>query len=164
MSNDRPSLHFMVPGFSKCGSTMLCSLLGEHPDVFIPEEKELNFFTRDDYPQHWLEYLQYFNSAGSATRLGEGSVSYSAFHQEQKVSIRLRQEFPALRLLFIARNPLKRLASSYREFHHSGIRYGLNAEFGLGNAMEQLPMLIQDTCYWQRLSCYLNVFPKIRSK
>lgn len=25
-------------------------------------------------------------------------------------------------------------------------------------------MLIQDTCYWQRLSCYLNVFPKNQIK
>ncbi len=143
---------------------MLCALLGEHPDIFIPQEKELNFFTRDDYQEHWPEYKAYFSDANHALRLGEGSVNYSTYHLEKKVSTRLRDEYPALRLIFIARHPLKRLESGYREFHHNGVRYGLNAEFGLGRAMEQLPMLVQDTRYWQRLSCYLDVFPKSQIK
>lgn len=164
LSESRPDIRFMVPGFSKCGTTMLCALLDEHPDICIPEQKELNFFTRDDYPNQWADYRRHFEQAGTARCLGEGSVSYSTFHQEKKVSARLRAEYPDLRLLFIARHPLKRLESSYREFHHSGVRYGLNAEFGLGRAMQQLPMMIEDTRYWQRLSCYRSVFPDSQIK
>jgi hypothetical protein len=164
MNVERPHLKFMVPGFSKCGTTMLCALLDEHPEVHIPEQKELNFFTRENFDDQWADYRNFFKFSGDATCLGEGSVSYSTYHQEKKVSGRLWAEYPNLKLIFVARHPLKRLESSYREFHHSGVRYGLNAEFGLGRAMQQLPMLIEDTRYWSRLSCYFNVIQKTRSR
>ena len=41
----RPS--FFLVGAPKCGTTSLCHYLGQHPDIFIPRLKELNFFASD---------------------------------------------------------------------------------------------------------------------
>jgi len=35
---------FIGVGMAKCGSTWVTQILQEHPDIFIPEKKELNFF------------------------------------------------------------------------------------------------------------------------
>ncbi len=39
---DRPS--FLVLGAPKCGTTSLCHYLAQHPEVFVPPEKEPRFF------------------------------------------------------------------------------------------------------------------------
>jgi hypothetical protein len=39
----------LVAGFPKCGSTYLYHLLKQHPDIFIPEIKEINYFNKDHF-------------------------------------------------------------------------------------------------------------------
>ena len=39
----------LVAGFPKCGSTFLYHLLKQHPDIFIPKIKELNYFNKDNF-------------------------------------------------------------------------------------------------------------------
>ena len=36
---------FVIPGFARCGTTWLYEVLRRHPGIFLPERKELNFFT-----------------------------------------------------------------------------------------------------------------------
>jgi len=38
---------FLVIGAAKAGTTSRCARLGSHPDVFISEPKETNFFAYD---------------------------------------------------------------------------------------------------------------------
>ena len=37
--------NFIIVGFPKCGTTSLHHYLEEHPEIFMPEQKELHFFT-----------------------------------------------------------------------------------------------------------------------
>ena len=39
--------NFFIVGGPRCGSTALYSYLRQHPDIFIPKEKELNYFGID---------------------------------------------------------------------------------------------------------------------
>jgi len=39
-------LDFLIPGFAKCGNTTLCTLLGEHPEIFMPKVKDFRLFDR----------------------------------------------------------------------------------------------------------------------
>ncbi len=43
---NRPSgfLDFVYVGAPRCGSTWLAAVLEEHPDVWIPHNKEIHFF------------------------------------------------------------------------------------------------------------------------
>ena len=37
--------NFIIAGFPKCGTTSLYHYLNEHPQIFMPNQKELHFFT-----------------------------------------------------------------------------------------------------------------------
>ena len=39
----------LVAGFPKSGSTFLYHILKQHPDIFIPKIKELNYFNKDNF-------------------------------------------------------------------------------------------------------------------
>jgi hypothetical protein len=151
-------IDFLVPGFSKCGTTTVCALLAQHPGIYIPELKEPWYFSSNDFPRRQADYIQHFSPALEGQLLGEGSVSYSG-HEQEDVSIsRINDNNPACRFIFIARNPLRRIESSYREMHHSGVKFGLNAPYGLADNLEVFPEMIKDSCFFERISKYVNAF------
>ena len=151
-------IDFLVPGFSKCGTTTLCALLAQHPKIFIPELKEPWYFSSTDFPAREADYIQHFAPALPGQLLGEGSVNYSGFEREEISITRIRDNNPDCRFIFIARNPLRRIESSYREMHHSGVRFGLNAPYDLAENLERFPQMIQDSKYFERISKYINAF------
>ncbi len=152
---------FFVPGFSKCGTTSLCAMLGEHPGIFIPENKEPCFFAQW-YHLGWEWYEKVFAKARDGQRIGEGSTFYSSGEFAETACQRIVQHFPDARLIFIARNPVTRLESSYRELHHSGEDFGALAPFSIGQAMKEFPAMIDDSLYWQRLSTFRKFVPDER--
>ena len=69
--------NFLVIGAMKAGTTSLFHYLRDHPQVFLPEEKELYFFTEEDNWHRGLEwYRSRFRGAGDAKAVGEASVGY----------------------------------------------------------------------------------------
>jgi len=44
-------IDFLIPGFSKCGTTTLCALLAQHPSIYMPELKEPWYFSSTDFPR-----------------------------------------------------------------------------------------------------------------
>ena len=154
------TIDFLVPGFSKCGTTTLCALLAQHPDIYIPELKEPWYFSSNDFPAKQADYIQHFSPALPGQLLGEGSVNYSGFEKEDISIARIGDNNPACRFIFIARNPLRRIESSYREMHHSGVKFGLNAPYGLADNLERFPQMIKDSMFFERISKYVDAFGK----
>jgi hypothetical protein len=150
---------FLVPGFSKCGTTTLCALLAKHEDIFISDPKEPNFLSREDYKENWAWYETLFSSAKEGQLLGEGSTFYTTIHHEELARKNIKAACPDVKLIFIARDPIARIESAYREFHHSGPMFGLDCDYGLGNAMDQFPAMLEDSLYWKRIKPYLDDFP-----
>ena len=66
--------NFFVVGAPKCGTTALYQYLAQHPDVFLPETKEVHYFGSDLYlpgeTRSEQEYLKHFSAAGYAKRIG----------------------------------------------------------------------------------------------
>ena len=154
-------LHFIVPGFSKCGTTTVCSLLSKHPDLFIPQSKEPNYFAHN-YKNGWPYYRGLFAEAGETQLLGEGSTTYSTGEFAQLASGRILEQFPEVRFIFLVRNPVKRLESSYRELHHNGHRYLAYADWTIGKTLREFPNMIQDTLYWKQINVYRRRVPENR--
>jgi len=152
------TIDFLVPGFSKCGTTTLCALLAQHPGIYIPELKEPWYFSSSDFPAKEADYIQHFSPALPGQLLGEGSVNYSGFEKEDISIARIRANNPACRFIFIARNPLRRIESSYREMHHSGVKFGLNAPYSLAENLELFPQMIRDSMFHERISKYVDAF------
>lgn len=146
-----PPVSFMVAGISKCGSTTLCNILQDHPDIFIPPVKETNFFVRRDFLAAWPLYESYFAGNEEVLFLGEGSVNYSTVQNDEVVVARILDVYPDMKFIFIVRDPVKRIESAFREFHNSGVVYGINCPFELDQAFKELPAIWEDSCYWRRI-------------
>jgi hypothetical protein len=151
-------IDFMVPGMNKCGTTTLCYLLGQHPQLFIPGQKETNHFIQADINNHQAHFNSLFEPATAHQLLGEGTQMYASREFEELVSERLHLNNTQMKQIFCVRNPLKRIESSYREFHHSGALFMVNAPFGLANALRELPALLEDSRYWTRLQPFRQRF------
>ena len=93
---------------------------------------------------------------------GEGSTFYTAEEFAEVACQRMLNQFPDLKFIFIARHPIKRLESSFREMHHSGYKYAIQADYSIGLALKNLPNMIADTLYWARLNTFRKAVPDER--
>ncbi|NBP87822.1 MAG: hypothetical protein EBU59_04805 [Planctomycetia bacterium] len=151
------TLDFVIPGFSKCGTTTLCELLCQHPRVAIPR-KEPGYFAQH-YSQGPRWYGDLYRGLAAGVLRGDASTTYSTKQYGDVASIRLASRFPKLKCIFIARHPLKRLESSYRQMHHMGHLFGVSAERDISATLRKLPNMIADTRYWELLNHYRRFFP-----
>jgi hypothetical protein len=151
------TLDFVIPGFSKCGTTTLCELLCQHPQVAIPR-KEPGYFAQNfgDGPD---SYAELFRGVGTGVLRGDASTTYSTEQFGDVASIRLASRFPGLKCIFIARHPMRRLESSFRQMHHIGHLFGVSAERDITATLFKLPNMIADTRYWNILNRYRRFFP-----
>ena len=68
---------FFIVGAPKCGTTALYTYLRPHPDIFMPDLKELNFFCTDLVPSvipDMLTYLALFATSSGRMRCTSGCV------------------------------------------------------------------------------------------
>lgn len=111
---------FVVLGTQKGGTTTLQEQLQRHPQVFLSDQKELQFFTLH-YGLGLDWYASQFAAASPAQCCGD-ITPYYLFHPE--VPQRLRQCLPEARLVVLLRDPVERAFSGL--FH--SIRLGLEPE------------------------------------
>ncbi len=50
--------NFLILGATKSGTTSLHHYMKQHPDVFLPEEKEIQFFIDDQLYEKGMEFYQ----------------------------------------------------------------------------------------------------------
>jgi len=121
---------FLIIGAQKCGTTWLHQHLGQHPEVFMPAEKELEFFS---YQGHladpgFARYLQNFSESGDAKAIGEATASYfwtntgsdwgglPAGFQTEIPKIVQQYLGDELKLIVTLRNPVDRVVSAYLHY------------------------------------------------
>lgn len=151
-------IDFFVPGFSKCGTTTLFRVLTHHPEIFIPEIKEPMYFgsSAGEDKTAWFEAL--YSHAKNGQLKGDCSTFYSSIYMEADAGREMFQNNPRAKLIFIARDPIDRIESSFREMHNSAPKFGLNTPFDLEEALLEMPQLIEDTAFFSRINIYRNLF------
>ena len=81
----RPNL--FIAGFAKCGTTELCDYLSQHPDIFLPIEKEPNTF------YDLAKYPAYFSGNGAGNlryrRFLSLNETYEMFSKGKKYKYRI---------------------------------------------------------------------------
>ena len=109
---------FIVPGFSRCGTTWLYEVLKQHPRIFLPLRKEINFFDRAfDKGISWYE--GYFRDCREDQLAGDISPVYA---ECAAVPDRILATRPAARIIILVRDPLARLRSIYHHLQRDGRR------------------------------------------
>ena len=113
---------FFIVGAPKCGTTAMNNYLAEHPEIFIPNIKEVHFFGRDlDITKGALRdersYLELFSGATTEKRLGEASVWYLY----SKTAAEEIYDFnPDAQIVVMLRNPADMLYSQHSQFLYNG--------------------------------------------
>jgi hypothetical protein len=106
---------FLVIGAMKAGTTSLYHYLRDHPQVFMPKVKELDFFAVETSWRRGLEwYERQFAGAGAAVAIGEASTAYTKYPHYPDVPERISQILPQCRMIYVVRNPIDRINSHYR--------------------------------------------------
>ncbi len=116
----------MIIGATKSGTTSLHHYLSQHPQIYLPKEKETQFFTDDQLYRHGVDFYlsHYFREARRQPARGEATPIY--FHRPDIVIPRLRDTLPSDRMQFILilRHPVQRAWSHYEHM----VRLGLESE------------------------------------
>ncbi|HEY8179902.1 MAG TPA: sulfotransferase [Candidatus Limnocylindria bacterium] len=113
---------FFIVGAPKTGTTSLHHYLRQHPQVFMPAVKELNFFGSDrqlrNTPRLTLqEYLSVFAPAPAGVRIGEASVSYL----RSNLAAREIAEFaPGAQAIAMLRDPVEVMHALHTELVFMG--------------------------------------------
>lgn len=103
---------FLGIGAQKAGTTWLHKMLRLHPDIGMPEQKELHFWDREEPDAAAVErYRQVFAALGGRAN-GEITPSYAILPPE-KIAL-IQRHLPELRLIYVLRNPIDRAWSHAR--------------------------------------------------
>jgi hypothetical protein len=155
-SNNHPLPDFLVIGAQKSGTTSLYEYLRSHPQVFMPDIKELDFFTpglnwERGFP--WYERL-FAEARNGHSVVGEASTSYTKYPRYVGSAELIAQYLPRARLIYAVRHPIDRLRSHY--VHN--IAFGTETA-SLAEAVERNPDYINFSKYAMQLDQYDALFP-----
>jgi hypothetical protein len=115
MKQRRPD--FFIVGAPKCGTTAMNDYLRQHPQIFMPERKDISYFGMDlkfERPRiSDEEYLSLFRGANGASRVGESSVwyLYSRTSAEE-----IKSFSPDASIIVMLRNPVDMLYAQHSQF------------------------------------------------
>lgn len=149
---------FLVIGAMKAGTTTLWGHLREHPQVFMPDLKEPDFFVAEKNWTQGLEWYQsLFRDAGGALAVGEASPSYTKDPAHPGVPQRVAAALPEVQLVYIMREPISRMRSM---FLHNLLRGRETAS--IDEALLMNPKYLDASRYAHQLCQYLQYFDRDR--
>ncbi len=112
---------FYLVGAPKCGTTALYDFLRQHPEIFLPQAKELLFFASDlSYPT-WLseeEFLTNFSGRRDERRIG---TAHTAYLQSTRAATEIKARRPDADIIIMLRSPVEMLHSWHSELLYETI-------------------------------------------
>lgn len=145
---------FLIIGAMKCGTSALHDWLGQHPEVFLPERKELNYFAVPHvYPDGLAGYERLFAPGAPAPARGEASPSYAMSPMYPGVPERIASAIPHARLIYLVRDPVLRVMSNYLHALAGGVE-----RRPVDRAVVEDGRYAQVSCYATQLAAYLEWF------
>ncbi len=156
-------IHFLGIGAEKSGTTWLFEMLNRHPNVYMPEEKELYYFNRYywhrpnvmnyrfDKPASW--YLSFYSKARPETVKGEICPAY--IWDEQAAS-KIFSFNPDIQLIAILRDPVERAFSQYLYYIQLG---EYDSKHTFEEVVKKDKEILSRGLYAEQLKRYYSTFP-----
>jgi hypothetical protein len=175
--------NFLIVGAAKSGSTSLYQYLSQHPEVFMPVNKEPNYFVGEyqkrmnkDCPSYKIDmnrmildeeaYYNLFKDAKSNQKaIGEASVTY--LYKPEYAIPKIRGELGDPKIIIILRNPIKRAFSHYSYACELGLETlnfedALDAEDNrLKNNWSSTFAYINQGLFYSQVKAYKNAFTNV---
>ena len=145
--------NLIIIGGLKCGTTSIHHYLGLHPEVQMSKPKELNFFVEELNWDLGLEWYRARFDERVAVR-GESSPHYTNQPRFKGVAERIQAHCPDARLIYMVRDPIKRVLSHW--VHATGAGY----ERGEIDDVLSRPdtAYVHRSLFWMQLQPYLRRF------
>ena len=118
--------NFIIMGFPKCGSTALHYYLDAHPEIYMPNQKELHYFTqpyisklnqgegdlaaKEGQIKTTHAYFNLFKGVKGQKAIGETSPSYINYPDSFK---NINKHLSNPKVIILIRDPVKRAYSNY---------------------------------------------------
>lgn len=152
---------FIVIGAMKAATSTVCAYFEDHPDTFMPERCEPNFFSHDE---NWSRgpdwYAAFFEPGREATLVGEGSNDYANGARYPLSAERMAATCPEARIVYMVRHPVDRIASAWVQLR-SRRRDG--APPTVDAAVRDKPeVYVDQSRYWAQLSRFRAHFDDSR--
>ena len=167
--------NFIIAGFPKCGTTSLHHYLSEHPEIFMPEQKELHFFTfkilsklkngpKDELVKETQinsseKYLSYFQNVKKEIAIGDASPSYINYPSE---FLKIKKYLNDPKVIIILRDPISRAYSNYLHLKREH-RETMSFEDAIGAEEERIKNNYSDFWYYKFNSTYYQKIVKAKT-
>ncbi|MEM6888576.1 MAG: sulfotransferase [Pseudomonadota bacterium] len=120
LERDKKTPNFLIIGAEKAGTTWLHDVLRAHPDLFLPDVKEVHFFNKydsngcvtDNFESRgtgW--YFAHFAAARQGQLVGEATPMYLC---DPEAPQRVADTLPNARFIVVLRDPVSRAWSHFR--------------------------------------------------
>ncbi len=106
---------FLILGSQKAGTTSLYHILRKHPEIYMPDTKEVNYFFYESKYSRGIKYYKTFfeNTPQGVKAIGEASPGYIC---HPLVPERIKRELPHIeKLIVTVRNPINRAFSQFTD-------------------------------------------------
>jgi Sulfotransferase domain len=146
--------NLIIIGAMKCGTTSLHQYLNLHPQIQMSGFKELDFFVKEKNWQRGLNWYQ-CQFAEPTDIIGESSPNYTKYPVFSGVPERMHQMIPGAKLIYLVRDPIRRILSHYLH------QYTNRAEQGsLQAALTDLNQnnYVTTSCYAMQLEQFLPYY------
>lgn len=144
---------FLVVGVYRGGTTWLQGIFKNHPEIFVPEEKELFYFTRYfNRGNAWYE--SFFKRKKDEHIVGEVCPSYLA--HSSFAAKRIKDYNPKSKIIAILRDPIHQIESMLRlHANQRGQKYVEQLSFD-----EIIEKYLPNVMYYSRLKPFIDEFEK----
>ena len=125
--------NFVISGFPKCGTTSLHHYLNDHPQIYMPIQKELHFFTfeilsklnkgpldkivKESQIDNSEKYLSYYQNVKKENAIGDTSPSYINYPSQ---FFRIKKYLNDPKIIILLRDPISRAYSNYLHLKREG--------------------------------------------
>jgi len=166
--------NFFIIGAAKAGTTALYWHLAEHPQVFMAEIKETNFFAYEPdergrpvygdprlhhFPVRSLREYEALFARAHASAVGEASPIYL---EAPSAAARIQSMCPHARIICALRHPVERAYSDYLMFlRNQGMSFEPQRDFSPeAEWLQPGSHWMRTSCYHEPLQRYFAVFPR----
>ena len=141
---------FVMAGCQRCGTTWVDAALREHPEIFLPAQKQTYFFDQNyDKGIDW--YLNQFATATSEQiAVGEIATGYSLTSSVPLMA----EHLPHIKIIMAMRHPVERAYSNYQ------VRKAVNNWSSFESALEEDPEFYERGKYIEQIEALLEFYPR----
>ena len=167
--------NFIIAGFPKCGTTSLHHYLSEHPQIYMPKQKELHFFThkilskqlggkgdkitKQMHVNSLDNYKNFFPDSNKYKAIGEASPSYINYPE---VYNKIKTQLSSPKIIVLVRDPINRAYSNYLHLKREG-RELLSFQDALENEQTRKKLKYSDFWYYKFNSLYYEKIKHLKS-